>query len=155
MNTLIIGASLPPANELELFGEEMRLRAVNDPCRLPTDAADPKYYKFIALKFNVCLVLELFEMKTAKLPPPPRWHVSMSLLQDIVSGTDANFGMPEQAIIRPQLWSSDDRKDSKEIMGYLLGPVIVEETQPVIEIDGLHVVNWFTPADSRYAKGLN
>lgn len=151
-STLLVG--LPPSNELELFGEQLRFEAANDPCIVPTDGLDPKFYHLLGLKFHTCLVLELYEDKFNKLPPPPRWHCSVMVLHDIGGGNDANFGMPEQAILIPSLWNADDKKDARDIMGYVLGPVIVEKKQPVIEIAAMTGVHWYTPADNRYAKGM-
>jgi len=150
---MIILSGLPPTNEMELFGEEVRLAAWKDPCLIPTDGLDPKFYRLIGLKFHVALMLEMFEQE--KMPPPPRWHCSVAVLHDIVSGTDQTFGMPEQAILVPSLWNADDHKDAREIMGYLLGPVIVGEKQPVIEIAGMSGYHWLTPADKRYEKVVN
>lgn len=147
---LLVG--LPPQNELEVFGNQVRERAYLDPCLTPTDGLDPKFYQLIGFKFHVGLVLELYDVRDEKMPPAPRWHCSVSILHDIASGTDQTFGMGEQAILNPDLWNTDDYKDARDIMGYALGPVIVEETQPVIERKGLWAYHWSTPADKKYAR---
>lgn len=152
---LIILKGLPPENELELLGEQMRHEAIEAPCSNGGEILDRRYFKFIGLRYNVSLTLEVFKgmnMGGRESPPPPRWHCSITVMQDIKSGDDGNFGVPEQAITIPDLWQPGDMHDAREIMGYLLGPVLVTREQPIQEIKGLFAYHWQTPASQHLMK---
>lgn len=154
---MIILSGLPPENEMELFGEECRWAAIKNPSATPDDALIRELFRFIGTRYSVGLALEHFQTVLpdgTKMPPPPVWHCSVETLHDIESGNDASFGKTEQAILVPELWDMTDVKDAREIMGYLLGPVIVQKTQPIIERRGLFAFHWYTPADRRYERKI-
>lgn len=133
---------IPPVDELKVLGEEMRAYAVKHPCLVIEDAALPAYYRMVALNYHVCVVLESYKR-------PACWHGSVSVLHDTVRGSDETLGIPEQAVINIREWPLETRKIAREILGYVLGPVIVDPKQVVKEQEGLFSLHWFTEAEWR------
>jgi hypothetical protein len=146
-----IFSNYPPDDELSQLGRDMRAHAIKDPCYIPTDCADPRYSRTVAHNYHVTLTLECFENPPTpdghQPCPPPRWHGSVSILKDVVSGDDKTFGFPtEQRLLLAQAWDKDDLYTAREILGHVLGPVILEETQPIREMCALFGMHWETIA---------
>jgi hypothetical protein len=126
---------------LEILGNEMRAHASLYPCYRPEHALDPTYYHMVALKYHCSVTLDVWKK-------PNEWHGSVCVLHEIGSGTDETFGTPEQAILATFQWPAEEKKIAREILGYLLGPVILTKTQIVREIDDKYSKHWFTAARS-------
>ena len=58
------------------------------------------------------------------------------------------------AFQRPGTRNADDVKDAREIMGYILGPTLLDAHQPIVQIAGMTGYHWLTPADQRYLYGI-
>jgi hypothetical protein len=142
----MILTGLPPQNELEILGQQMRAHAIADPCIIAEDCFDPRFYRRLGEDYSVSVTIEFFAM-SKKAVPPPRWHGSVCILHEIGSGNE--FGMPEQAILATFQWAEEQKKIAREILGYLLGPVIYEEKQVVQDVLDRMSLHWFTTAKAK------
>lgn len=131
---------LPPQNELEILGNEMRDYARSHPCMVAEDGLDRDFHRLLGEKYQVCLTLETWKN-------PYEWHASICILHEIGSGTNKTFGMPEQAILNVVRWPEEEKKNAREILGYVIGPVIIGgKDHPIVEVAGLFSLHWCTPA---------
>ncbi len=131
-------SEFPPTNECEIFGKEMREVAALHPCLNSDECGNPFYQRMMGEKYHVNLTLELFKK-------PPVWHASVCVLHEIGSGTPKTFGAPETALLAVRAWPAEEIKNTTEIFGYIVGPLIksMSDIQPVAGMFSLHV---FVPA---------
>lgn len=121
-----------------------RKAAKNNPCYRPIDVGDERLEFRFGNWFARCSIDKFSPDKA------PTWHGSVSILeevgeQDVQLESGIIIKVPQDAMLATESWTAEHFKQARYLLGELLGPVILEEGQQVVEHTGLFALHYITP----------
>lgn len=120
-----------------------RKAAKNNPCYRPMDIGDERLEFRFGNWFVRCSIDKFSPGKA------PTWHGSVSILEEVgEQSVQLESGIiikvPQDAMLASESWTDDHKKQARFLLGELLGPVILTESQQVVEHLGLFALHWIT-----------